>query len=161
MDADTLRLVVIRPTLQKIELWSADAEELLIGIAAQETHLGELGRRQMGGGPALGLWQMEGPTYRATMRWAHRERPKLYLGICQLANSLSPEFQLLAENDGFACGVARALCLSIPGPLPEAHDVQTAAVWWKKNWNGPGKGQPAQYIANYTKYVHKTVSVVN
>lgn len=154
-----LRERVIRPTLHRIKLWSPAAEELLVGIAAQETHLGALGRRQMGGGPALGLWQMEPATHRLTWRWVRRYRPALALSILEIAAPAPAEPGLLVISDHYACAMARALCLSIPGPLPEPHNVEAQGVWYKRWWNGPGKGSAAQYVANYRRLVKPGESV--
>lgn len=168
MDATRLRLGIIRPTLTRIELASPEAEELLMGIAAQETHMGELGRVQLGGGPALGLWQMEPATFKLTIRWTKRNRPKLYNAICEIADTIYPEAHMLARSDELACAMARALCLSIPGPLPDKEDVRGQGVWYKRYWNRGGKGSAEQYIANYYRYVRpaalttpSTLSAVN
>ena len=48
---------VIKPTLEKMGLWSESAESLILGTAIQESRLKY--RKQIGGGPALGLFQME------------------------------------------------------------------------------------------------------
>ena len=55
-----LRVEVIRPALRALDLWSPAAEDLVLGTAAQESGLAYL--RQIGGGPALGLWQIEPAT---------------------------------------------------------------------------------------------------
>ena len=52
--------MVIRPALSKINLWSPNAEELVLGLAIVESGLTYI--RQWGGGPALGLWQVEPST---------------------------------------------------------------------------------------------------
>lgn len=159
---DQLRLEVIRPVLDKMRLPGRPAEDLLIGIAAQETHLGALGRRQMGGGPGLGLWQMEGGsladgrrqdggTHRLVWRWLRKERSSIALAIYDIAGSHDPQPELMVTNDQYACAMARALCLSIPGPLPET--LEARAVWYKTYWNRGGKGSAEQFLANWHKYV--------
>jgi hypothetical protein len=49
-----LRQYVIRPTLQRLGLWSLAAENLLLGTAAQESKLGYYLHQLEG--PALGLY---------------------------------------------------------------------------------------------------------
>ena len=57
LDASHLREVVIKPALPEIELWSPAAEELVLGTAIVESRLSFI--KQLGSGPALGLWQIE------------------------------------------------------------------------------------------------------
>lgn len=54
-------MYVVRPVLRVMSAWSQPAEDLVMGTAAQESRLTYL--RQLGGGPALGLWQMEPATH--------------------------------------------------------------------------------------------------
>jgi len=61
LDAGQLRMYVVRPVLRVMSAWSQPAEDLVMGTAAQESRLTYL--RQLGGGPALGLWQMEPATH--------------------------------------------------------------------------------------------------
>lgn len=63
INCEQLRLYVIRPTLEKIELWSEAAENLLLGTTAQESHMGTY-IKQVGKGPALGIYQMEPATHK-------------------------------------------------------------------------------------------------
>jgi len=60
--ATDFRRDVIAPVLQKSGLDSEAAEELLLGTAVQES-LNFKYRRQMGGGPARGYFQMEPATH--------------------------------------------------------------------------------------------------
>jgi len=62
LDARQLRKLVIRPALLEIELWSEAAEELVLGTAIVESRLSFI--KQLGSGPALGLWQIEPDTHR-------------------------------------------------------------------------------------------------
>ncbi|MDX1428656.1 MAG: hypothetical protein R3282_00145, partial [Rhodothermales bacterium] len=61
--ADARRLLIdaIRPALAALEKKGRASEELLLGTAIQESLL-EF-RRQLGGGPARGLFQMEPATH--------------------------------------------------------------------------------------------------
>ena len=52
---------VIAPALDKIDLWSRAAEELVLGTAIVESGLTYL--IQHSDGPALGLWQIEPATH--------------------------------------------------------------------------------------------------
>ena len=60
LDPNQFTKHIIRPALEAIDLYSKAAEELLLGTAIQESRLVYL--KQIGGGPALGLFQMEPAT---------------------------------------------------------------------------------------------------
>ena len=61
MDPKQLTLLVVRPTLKKLGLYSLAAERLIVGTIYQESHAKYL--KQLGNGPALGVIQMEPATY--------------------------------------------------------------------------------------------------
>jgi hypothetical protein len=77
IDANQLRHYVVRPTLRRLGLWSKSAENLLMGTAAQESHLGTY-LHQVGGGPAKGIFQMEPATERDLIKNYIRYRPELH-----------------------------------------------------------------------------------
>ena len=62
LDASQLRRLVIQPALSEIELWSPAAEELVLGTAIVDSRLSFI--KQLGSGPAFGLWQIEQDTHR-------------------------------------------------------------------------------------------------
>ena len=61
-DAKQLWTLVIQPALLEIELWSEAAEKLVLGTAIVESRLSFI--KQLGSGPALGVWQIEPDTSR-------------------------------------------------------------------------------------------------
>jgi hypothetical protein len=151
--AEQFRYELVRPTLQAIRLWSHNAEELMMGTAAQETHLGALGRRQRGSGPALGICQMEGPTHDLVWTWLKRHRPNVAIAIIDMVAPMARVPLLLVSDDRYAVAMARALYLSIPFPIPEAENVDGQGRYYKKWFNGPGKATVEQYVANYHRFV--------
>ena len=62
LNASQLRELVIKPALSEIELWSPAAEELVLGTAIVDSRLSFI--KQLGSGPAFGLWQIEQDTHR-------------------------------------------------------------------------------------------------
>ncbi len=158
MNAGQLRHLIIRPALQKIHAWSAAAEELLMGTAAQESQLGRY-VKQHPAGPALGIYQMEPTTHALCWSWAERNRPDKADAIRELLApaDLLPGLHLAGQlvwNNAYATALARVLYLSIPRALPDADDLLGQARYWKAHWNTPkGKGTVEEYVANYRRHV--------
>lgn len=144
---------VIRPALKAIGHDSPAAEQLLLGTAIQESHLKY--RRQLGGGPGRGLFQMEPAT--------HNDIWKNYLAYKKdladkvsglLSSSKADRLAELENNDKYAAAMARVHYLRQPAKLPEENDIQGMAAYWKKYYNTPaGKGKESQFIENWKRFV--------
>ena len=146
LDPQQLRDLVIRPTLQRLGLWSDAAEELVLGTAIQESNLQYL--QQMGGGPARGLWQMERPTHDDL--WVNFLNGRTKLGLNILGPYPKPDYSRLAWDLAYACAMCRVLYLRCPQALPAAGDIDGQAAYWKHWFNTPqGAGMMTQYVANW------------
>ena len=154
IDAKQLRELVIRPTLSYLELWSEEAEDLLMGTAAQESHLGTY-LMQLGGGPALGIFQMEPATHKDILvnYLSYRKDLESKVGA-------SDEAEGMVGNLYYATVMARIHYLRVPEALPNKSElsdtqyVQELASYWKSYYNTPlGKGTVEEFIENYRKYV--------
>jgi hypothetical protein len=134
--------------LEAIDLGGQAAEQFLLGIAWQESKL--TARRQLGGGPALGLWQMEPATYDDCWTNFLNYRGQLAEAIEAL---LPPQIEASAAalelNDEFACAMARVKLLRCPGALPAFDDIEAQANYYKQYYNGPGAATVVQYLANW------------
>ena len=140
------RDTVILPALQAIGLASDAAAELLLGTALVESRLSW--RRQLGNGPARGLFQMEMAT--------HDDIWKNYLnyraGLAAKVKALKSAAAAVAEsevenNDLYAAAMARVLYKRAPAALPAAGDLEAMATYWKQYYNTPlGKGTVGKYI---------------
>lgn len=143
--------MLIDDTLAQEGLHSSDAVELLMGTCAQESRLGRY-RRQLGGGPALGILQMEPRTYRDILHNYLRFRPELsqrILATCGLKEW--PDAEELVMNDRLAISMARVHYLRFRSPIPG--DLTGWAHYWKVHYNTPsGKGTEAEFIENYRRY---------
>jgi len=142
---------VIRPTLMHLDLGGVAAEELLLGTAMQESDL--LHRRQLGGGPGRGLFQMEPATHDDI--WSNYLAFKAPLAEKVKALLPAPTADRMTElenNDRYACAMARILYRRAPAPLPQAGDLAAMAAYWKKFYNTPlGAGKPEQFVAKWRK----------
>jgi len=140
------------PALDSIGLGGQAAYELVLGTAIQESRL--MYRRQTGGGPALGLWQMEPFTFNDIWQGFVLNQPSLIRPMTLLLSGNRPVPQTLIGNDRFAAAMCRLLYRRIPEELPDAGDLEGQAAYWKQYYNTPkGAGQEEEYIANWKHYV--------
>lgn len=148
MNPTHLRELVIRPTLQHLQLGGAAAEDLLLGTAAQESGLGA-SLKQLGKGPALGIYQTEPATHDDI--WANflryrgdlRDRviallAHVNLGLPLPVTSQDSLAHQLVWNVAYATAIARLVYLRDPAPLPAAGDVVAMAATWKRVYNTEG-----------------------
>lgn len=140
---------IIKDVLEGVGLYSAHAEELLMLTAAQESHLGTY-IKQMGDGPARGIFQME----KATERDIHSN----FLEYREaLANRVYGYMTLrgndLRDNLAYQIIMARLHYLRVKEGLPKADDVEGLAAYWKKYYNTEaGKGTVEEAVENYERY---------
>ncbi|MBF0615160.1 MAG: hypothetical protein HQL92_08405 [Magnetococcales bacterium] len=148
-----LRENIIRPILQRLGLWTEAAEELVLGTAIQESGLVYL--RQLGSGPARGLWQMEPNTHNDIWENFLHSRTKLALNI--LGPYPKPDPGRLVWDLAYSCAMCRVHYLRCPGALPDAGDLKAQATYWKKFYNTPlGAGTVEQYCSSW----HRTMGDV-
>lgn len=129
--------------LRTAGLHSASAVELLLGTCAKESDFGK-SRRQIGGGPALGVMQMEP----ATFGWLQGRYSS------SLPELIGRNAEDLVWDDRLSVIMARLRYLVVPSPLPPANDVEGMARYWKQHYNTPtGRGTVEEFIANYNMFV--------
>jgi hypothetical protein len=144
---------LIDATLNRMDLYSPAALHLLLGTAAQESHLGTY-IRQIGGGPARGIFQMEPATEEDIWRNYLRGRMHLADRVWVVSGCDGPNPYQLEGNLLYQIAIARIHYLRVPKALPEAHDLPGLAAYWKRYWNTYlGAGSAEEFIANYRKYV--------
>lgn len=115
-----------------------DAVTFLVGIAAVESRLRLL--RQVGGGPALGLWQIEPATHDDLLASWLDTRPEVRSRVLSLR----------------AEAPARLLIWRAPARLPRATDVPGQAKVWKQYYNtAGGAGTEEKYIHSFNELVAK------
>lgn len=153
INAKQLRELVIRPTLKFIGHYSQAAEELLMGTAAVESNLGEY-LHQIGGGPALGIFQMEPATHDDI--WKHYLQYAASLSGAVTMLTPKREAKQLIGNLYYAAAMARVHYLRDPHLLPPADDVEAQARYWKRVYNTRlGRGTEAHYIEAYNRLVRE------
>jgi hypothetical protein len=121
-------------------LHSDHCVELLAMLAAHES-LGGKHRRQIGGGPALGLFQIEPVTHNSV--WDHSDTIKSRAARFGIKEDVSR----LEADDRYSIFVARHYLLMDSNPLPKTPEAM--AQYCKSYWNRTGKATPAKYLNDY------------
>jgi hypothetical protein len=158
MDPDQLEFIIIK-VLRKINLYSAEAVDLLMLTAAQESHCGKY-IYQLGRGPARGIFQME-----------PRTLDDLYFNFLSFRRDLAEKLDMfrasypeldLEANIAFQIVAARLYYYRFPAIIPkwewfkaEAY-INALAQYWKKYWNTyAGAGSVKEAVNNYNLYVKR------
>lgn len=145
-DSKQFRELIVRPALEELNMWSRNAEELLMLTAAQESHLGTYLRQvgQEGGySVARGVFQMEPETF----NWL-RSIPAYNGLLYGIADDMVHDLKLAAK-------AARLRYRVVPRGLPKHDDVVGLASYWKIWYNAsPRGGSVEEAIGNYRKFVH-------
>ena len=145
-DARQLRELVIKPALSEIELWSPAAEELVLGTAIIESRLSFI--KQLGRGPALGLWQIEPDTHRDVYDNFLEYREGLYDQVLSLSAPGQTFEENLTSNMQYGAAICRLCYYRAPEALPDEGDLEGQARYWKRYYNTPlGAGTEGKYIA--------------
>lgn len=155
MDVRQFRELVVRPTIRALDLWSENAEELLVATACHES--AGLRYIKQVRGPALSFYQIEPATARDVIeRWLPKQHSTLRERV-QIISEFRPgdliEPRLMCDMR-FATVVARLFYWRVPAELPPADDVPAMAIFWGKYYQT--KNDPikiAQFVRNYERFV--------
>ena len=151
MDVDQFRHDIVRPVIRHMDMWSPAAENLLVGTAIIESGLRYV--RQLGGGPALGLFQMEPATHEDHwVRYLSR-RAALAAKVAHYTGTSVIDPGRLIWNMGYACAMARVHYWRRPEPLPHEDDIDSLAAYWKAHYNtAAGAGKATKFSTQYRKH---------
>lgn len=162
IDLTQFRDLIVRPTLAYLDMYSQAAENLLVGTALVESRLRYL--KQVGGGPALGVYQVEPATHRDLYENWLVHRREIQHKVIKLASTegtftLGKEHKYIAAasdteligNLPYATAVARLIYRRKPSALPPADDIPALGGYWKQHYNTPeGKGTVEKFVAAYS-----------
>lgn len=137
MNLGQLRELVIRPALHQVNLWSPAGENLVLGTALVESG-GEF-LAQVGGGPALGLWQMEPATHDDLWVNYIRYRRELgeQLGQLNTVALFTDGAREMVGNLYYGAAMCRVAYARAAEPLPDERDALAMAKYWKLHYNTP------------------------
>jgi hypothetical protein len=153
IDVIQLKNKVIIPTLEKLDLLSDSAVNLLLGTCAQESKMGTYLTQIKG--PALGIYQMEPATYKDILANFLKARPALCKDILILCGYIDfPEPERLIDDIRFATIMTRLHYLRVPKALPKYNDIEGLGLYWDIYYNcNPKKGTVPEFVRNYKEYV--------
>lgn len=144
---------IIRDCITRLGLHSEVAVELLMGTCAVESNFGTY-NKQLGDGPALGVFQMEPATMRDI--WDN------YINYrAELKRLLASEFGMIRADEcrlqydiEYSIVMARLKYRRSKYLLPyNSTDIEGLAEAWKRDYNTYlGKGKTSEFISKYKKY---------
>lgn len=136
IDPADLRRHVIRPTLEKLGLYSPAAANLLLGTALTESTIGSATHLvQKGGGPARGIYQVEPATHNDIYDNFLAYRPELRHGVKSLLPLGWDMHEQLVTNLAYATAIARIKYLRAKPALPASDDLEALGGYWKQHYN--------------------------
>lgn len=145
---------LVKDTLKQLEpeiKYSLDAENLILGTIAQESAYGKY-RRQLGGGPALGITEMEPATFNDILTNYLKYKPALKEKITRICHVGAFSAIDLINNDKLAICMCRVHYLRVKYKLPTS--LIRYAAYWKLFYNTrKGKGTMKEFVHNYKFYV--------
>lgn len=150
MKASVFLTRIVRPTLITIGQSSTVAEMLLMGTAAQESHL--IYTRQIGG-PALGYFQMEPATHDDCWTNFLDFHPDLAAKVLLVRKAPGiPAADELASDPAYATAMARVRYLRVSEPLPT--NGLALAAYWKEHYNTrAGAGTVDAFLTSWHQYL--------
>lgn len=137
------RELIERVLRSRRELYSISAVNLLLGTGAQESACGTY-LRQLGGGPAMGAFQMEPQTF----DWLKVKYRDFYPEIMHAV------FDRLEWDLWLAIFMARLRYRVDPKPLPAPSDLRALAHYYKRVFNtAAGAATPEQFISSWAQHI--------
>ena len=127
----------------------------MLGTAITESGLRAL--KQAGGGPALGVYQIEPATHADVWRNYLAYRPARAARVLTLAGGALGRPGQLVWNMGYATAIARLVYYRRPEPLPAADNLAALAAYWKAHFNTvDGKGSALKFVTRVAPYIDST-----
>lgn len=150
IDKGQLKELIVE-TLNEINMYSESAVNLLMGTAAQESHLGTYIKQIKG--PAKGVFQMEPLTCMDIYENYLIYQPQLLHYILEnIAIKFSPNE--LVWNIKFSIIMCRLHYMRVPKKLPGSDNIHEMGCYWKKYYNtNLGKGTIEEFKRNYKRFI--------
>lgn len=159
--ATELKDYVVRPTLEKLGVWTPAMETLLLGTAAQASKLGGHIKSSKG----FGIFAIDSDTHK--MVWDQflafdADKASFVRGLASQREFLKvPDFELMT-NLTYATAIAWGIYASQNAELPQdASDLNAIADTWYQTYPGDTQTKSkAEFIENYRECVSAAPKLV-
>lgn len=152
IDPRQFRQHIISPALELLDLQGVAAAELLLATAAQESRMGRY-IKQLGSGPALGVFQMEPATYHDIWQNYLAYKPAISKRLAGRWPEQPPPEQMVTDLL-LAAVMCRLHYRRVAKPLPAPGNIPAMAAYWKKYYNTPaGAGSEQEFIRNWQRHI--------
>lgn len=142
---------IIRPILKRFDLYSKEAETLLVGTCAAESIIGEDQYIKQVGGPAMGIYQMEKATHDWLVDVITTKRTKYAKLITWVEDTGGFTVERLLYDLYYMTIMARVRYLVVPKRIPM--DLYNIAEYWKQYYNTEaGAGTVDGFIRKFKAY---------
>lgn len=145
-------MLIIRPVLCDLCLWSVAAENLLLGTAVQESGLRHL--CQLHDHPSREFFQIKPETDAEIHENFLVLHPGLAAKIHALLAPKPSHAEQLTTNLAYATAIARIVYYRCPEQLPDAQNIAALAHYWKRHFNkDEGRGSIPAFILNFKEFI--------
>lgn len=152
LNCSQFRSLIINPVLSKLQVYSKDAEELLVFTCATESDGGHYIHQV--GGQALGIYQMEPNTH--TDIWVNFIRNNNRLATLMTIHfgcNKVPDPDRLIYDLAYATAMARIHYMRVSVDLPDASDSQALWEYYKEHYNTfNGKAEKLDSLNKYKAF---------
>lgn len=153
LNISQFRELILVPVLSDLQLYSKEAEELLVFTCATESNGGTYLHQV--NGPAIGIFQMEPATYNDI--WQNYLTRNQGL-ICMLSTKFNinriPTPELMISDLRFATAMARLHYRRVREPLPSHNDIDAIWEYYKHYYNTEkGSATKDESIKKYNKFI--------
>lgn len=147
------RLLIVRPTLQKLGQWTPSLENLLIGTAAQASGLGA----RLSSPAGHGVYQISEQLHQAV--WDgflafHEDLASSVRGLASQHDFLSQPHDELIGNLRYATAIAWGVYARHGLTLPDDADLRTLAHCWHRYFCQDRTLSPRTFVTTYRQLVN-------
>ena len=147
LDLGQVKALIVRPICARLKLDQPAAINLVTGTVLAESDGTYLS--QLGGGPALSLWEIERATHDDIWRNFLAFQTDLSAAV-QTLMTQQDRYEQLVTNLGYACAMCRVDYRRAPPALPGPTDAVGLSNYHKDHYNSAaGKANAAANVAKF------------